>query len=93
MSDIHQDICFIQRKDGMLGGNKLDFGNGKKKKKNQIYVSEVWGTVFFVKFVSKALRMSLCCQSRKCASSQILSCINVNIMFVKAGYKLCQLWS
>ena len=31
MSDIHQDICFIERNDGLLGGNVIGFGNVEKK--------------------------------------------------------------
>lgn len=41
--------------------------------------------------------MSNCCLSRESAVSQILSCINVNIMFGKTGSKqslyIFQLWS
>lgn len=89
------NVCFIGIKNGLSGRNKLGFGNVKKE--NQMHALEVWGPFSFVKFISEVPEISNCCMSRESASSQILSCVNVNIIFGKTGSKqflfLFQLWS
>lgn len=79
-------VCFIGIKNGLSGRNKLGFGNVKGE--NQMHVLEVWGPFSIVEFISTVLKMSnCCCLSRESASSQILNCVNVNIIFGKTGSK------